>query len=445
MESVREKAVKAKKASILISNSNSNIKNKALMDMAKALDKERKKILDANKIDIESGNKLLDRGEITSSILKRLEVNDNKIDEMIKGIRDVAKLTDPVGKTLDSIELDNGLELYRVATPIGVIGMVFESRPDVVPQIISLALKSGNSVLLKGGKESLNTNKAIFDILINSIENNSIPKDAFQLLEKREDVSEMLKLDKFIDLIIPRGSNEFVRFVQSNTKIPVLGHADGICHAYVDKIYDEKKAIEVCFDAKVQYPAVCNAIETLLVHKESADKFLPIIGKKYKDANVKIRCCEKSYEILRHLEVSKASELDWSTEYNDLIISIKIVDSIEDAVNHINNYGSHHTDTILTEDKAAAEYFLRYVDSSSVMLNASTRFADGFRYGKGAEVGISTGKIHARGPTGMEGLLIYKYLLLGKGQIVADYVGRNAKEYSHKKLNTTFEEALKKF
>ena len=445
MENVREKAIKAKGASIIIANAKTLTKNNALLNMAKALDREREKILEANKLDLEDAKKLLEKGELTSSIVKRLEVTDAKINEMINGIHDVAKLEDPLGKTLKALELDSGLELYQIATPIGVIGMVFESRPDVVPQIISLALKSGNCVLLKGGKESANTNKAIFNILVDSLNDNEIPKESFQLLEKREDVTEMLKLDKYIDLVIPRGSNEFVRFVQSNTKIPVLGHADGICHAYVDKEYDHKKAIDVCFDAKVQYPAVCNAIETLLVHKDSAKSFLPEIGKKYRDAKVEMRCCEKSYEILKGLEAKKASDADWSTEYNDLIISIKIIDSLKDAVDHINSYGSHHTDTIITEDKKSADYFLRYVDSSSVMLNASTRFADGFRYGKGAEVGISTGKIHARGPTGMEGLLIYKYVLLGKGHKVADYVGANARPFTHEKLDCTMEDGLKKY
>ncbi|HNR44165.1 MAG TPA: glutamate-5-semialdehyde dehydrogenase [Methanofastidiosum sp.] len=434
MESVKDKAIAAKEAFIKLSNAKTKDKNDVLIQMGKSLDKNRKKILDANKLDILEAKKLLKSGGITESLVKRLEVTDSKIDDMISGIRDVVKLEDPVGKTLSAIELDRRLELYQIATPIGVIGMVFEARPDVAPQIISLALKSGNGVLLKGGRESAKTNKVIFEVLTNSIKNKSIPKEAFQLLERREDVTEMLKLDKYIDLIIPRGSNEFVRFVQSNTKIPVLGHADGICHAYVDKKYDEKNALDVCFDAKVQYPAVCNAIETLLVHEKSAKKFLPKMGKMYKEAGVEMRCCEQSYEILKDLKVKKAKEKDWSTEYNDLIISIKVVKSLEDAVSHINRYGSHHTDTIITEDKKASEYFLNYVDSSSVMLNASTRFADGFRYGKGAEIGISTGKIHARGPTGMEGMLIYKYKLIGNGHKVSDYVGKNAKSFTHRKL-----------
>ena len=443
MESVKDKAILAKEAFIKLSNADTNDKNEALLLMAKSLDKNRKKILEANSFDIAEAKKLFQKGELTESLVKRLEVTDSKINDMISGIKDVAKLEDPVGKTLSGIELDSGLDLYQIAVPIGVIGMVFESRPDVVPQIISLALKSGNGVLLKGGKESAKTNRAIYEVLIDSIKNKSIPKNAFQLLEKREDVTEMLKLDKYIDLIIPRGSNDFVRFVQSNTKIPVLGHADGICHAYVDKKYDEKKALDVCFDAKVQYPAVCNAIETLLVHEKSAKKFLPKIGKMYKESSVEMRCCGQSYEILKDLKVKKAKEKDWSTEYNDLIIAIKVVKSLEDAVAHINKYGSHHTDTIITEDRKASEYFLNFVDSSSVMLNASTRFADGFRYGKGAEIGISTGKIHARGPTGMEGMLIYKYVLLGNGHKVSDYVGENAKAYTHKKIDKKFNESLK--
>ena len=442
MVSVRDKATKAKESFIILSNAKTEDKNHALLLMAEALDKNREIIIETNKLDIADAKKSLERGELTSSLVKRLEVTDSKIDEMINGIKDVIKLEDPVGKTINNLELDSGLELYQVVTPIGLIGMVFESRPDVIPQIISLALKSGNSVLLKGGKESAKTNKAIYEVLIDSIDENSIPRGAFQLLEKREDVTEMLKLDKYIDLIIPRGSNEFVKFVQSNTKIPVLGHADGICHIYVDGIYDEKKALEVCFDAKTQYPAVCNAVETLLINEKSAEEFLPKIGKMYKNANVEMRCCDRSLKILKNFEVKRATENDWSTEYNDLIISIKIVDSIEEAVEHINKYGSHHTDAIITEDKKSADYFLNFIDSSSVMLNASTRFADGFRYGKGAEIGISTGKIHARGPTGMEGMLIYKYILIGNGHKVSDYVGANAKPYTHRKIDKNFRETL---
>lgn len=437
MESVREKALKSKEAFIRISNASEEAKNASLESMAKALDSNRNDIIRANEKDLAEAKDLVSKGELMPSLVKRLEVTEQKIDEMIQGIRDVIKLKDPVGKTLESIELDKGLELYRVSTPIGVIGMVFESRPDVIPQIMSLALKSGNSVLLKGGRESANTNRAIYEVLVESIDDSAIPRDSFKLLEKREDVTEMLKLDRYIDLIIPRGSNEFVQFVQKNTKIPVLGHADGICHAYVDEHYDEGKALDVCFDSKVQYPAVCNAIETLLVHKNSIG-FLEKIGALYSKAGVEMRCCEVSFKELKGFSAKRAREEDWSLEYNDLIISIKVVDSVKEAVEHINRYGSHHTETIITEDKEARDYFLNFVDSSSVMLNASTRFADGFRYGKGAEIGISTEKIHARGPTGMEGMLIYKYILIGNGHKVGDYVGRDSKRFTHIKLEKKF-------
>ncbi|MDL5502883.1 MAG: glutamate-5-semialdehyde dehydrogenase, partial [Candidatus Methanoperedens sp.] len=272
-----------------------------------------------------------------------------------------------------------------------------------------------------------------------AIENTEcMPHGAFALMETREEVNEMLKLDDYINLIIPRGSNEFVKYIQDNTRIPVLGHSSGICHVYVDKEADMKKAFDVCYDSKVQYPAVCNAMETLLIHKDFAGTFLPDMGKKYDTAGVELRCDERSFDFLQNMGFLKAiihaTEEDWKTEYNDLILSIKIVDSIEEAIDHINKYGSHHTDAIITENNTTASRFIDLVDSSSVMWNASTRFADGFRYGKGAEVGISTNKIHARGPVGMEGLLIYKYALLGTGHKVADYVGKNARKYTHKKL-----------
>jgi glutamate-5-semialdehyde dehydrogenase len=273
-----------------------------------------------------------------------------------------------------------------------------------------------------------------------------MPQGAFALMETREEVNEMLKLDEYINLIIPRGSNEFVKYIQDNTKIPVLGHSAGICHVYVDSKADMKKAIEVCYDAKVQYPAVCNAMETLLVHKDIAEKFLLEIGKKYNEAGVELRCDERSFDILKGMgflkAILRATEQDWRTEYNDLILSIKVVDSLNEAIDHINKYGSHHTDAIVTEDKNNASRFIEFVDSSSVMWNASTRFSDGFRYGKGAEVGISTNKIHARGPVGMEGLLIYKYVLLGKGHKVADYIGKSARKYTHKKLNVSLADKM---
>lgn len=436
------KVTLAKSASIPLASVPGAVKNKALAAMAQALDSNREKIISANKKDIAAAEKLVEAGRLSKALVKRLKVDDTKIDEMIAGIKDVIKFEDPVGKTLSALELDSGLELYQVSCPIGLIGVIFESRPDVVPQIMSLCLKSGNATIFKGGSEAAYSNRALFDVLVNAIEGTQgMPKGAFALMETREEVNEMLKLDEYINLIIPRGSNEFVKYIQDNTRIPVLGHSAGICHVYVDSRADMKKAIDVCYDAKVQYPAVCNAMETLLVHKDIAEMFLPEMGKKYNEAGVELRCDERSFELLADMGFLKAilhaTEEDWRTEYNDLILSIKVVDSLDEGIDHINKYGSHHTDAIITEDKRNASRFIELVDSSSVMWNASTRFSDGYRYGKGAEVGISTNKIHARGPVGMEGLLIYKYVLLGKGHKVADYVGKNARKYTHKKLHAS--------
>lgn len=441
------KVTLAKSASIPLASVPGVVKNKALEAMAKALDSNREKIISANKKDIAAAEKLVESGRLSKSLLKRLKVDDVKIDEMIAGIKDVIRFEDPVGKTLSALELDSGLELYQVSCPIGLIGVIFESRPDVVPQIMSLCLKSGNATIFKGGSEASYSNRAIFDVLVDAIEGTEgMPAGAFALMETREEVNQMLKLDEYINLIIPRGSNEFVKYIQDNTRIPVLGHSAGICHVYVDSEADMEKAVDVCYDAKVQYPAVCNAMETLLVHKDIAEAFLPAIGKKYNEAGVELRCDERSFEILSDMGFLKAvihaTEEDWRTEYNDLILSIKVVESLDEGIDHINKYGSHHTDAIVTEKKDNASRFIELVDSSSVMWNASTRFSDGYRYGKGAEVGISTNKIHARGPVGMEGLLIYKYALLGNGHKVADYTGKSARKYTHRKLNTSLADKM---
>lgn len=443
-EDIKTKVIQAKKASIELSSVNTEIKNRALEAMAQALDKERKAILDANSKDLEYAAELKKKGKLTQALVDRLKVNDSKIDGMIAGIRDVIKLNDPVGDTLSTLELDKDLILYQVSCPIGLIGVIFESRPDVVPQVMSLCLKSGNATIFKGGSEARESNRTIFQILVNAIESTEgMPARAFQLMETREEIMDLLSLDAYVDLLIPRGSNEFVKFIQENTKIPVLGHTSGICHIYVDEYADPDIAWKVCFDAKVQYPAVCNAIETLLVNHKIADAFLPKMAEMYLGAGVELRCDPDTYALLekRGLSpLSKATEEDWSLEYNDLILSIKFVDTIKEAIDHINTFGSHHTDGIITGDASKRKEFTGLVDSSSVMVNASTRFADGYRYGKGAEVGISTNKIHSRGPVGMEGLLIYKYILLGKGQIVADYAGENAKPYTHRKLDLKFED-----
>jgi glutamate-5-semialdehyde dehydrogenase len=317
-----------------------------------------------------------------------------------------------------------------------VIGVVFESRPDALVQISCLCLKSGNAVLLKGGSEASATNRVLADIISQASEQAAIPKGWLGLLETRADVDDILELDDDIDLLIPRGSNAFVRHIMKNTQIPVLGHADGICHLYVDRGADIKMALDIALDSKCQYVAVCNALETLLVHQDIAKDLLPTLKAAFDAKHVEIRGCEKTRQII---EVAPATEKDWKTEYLDLILSIKVVDDMADAMDHINHYGSGHTDVIVTRDRARAVRFMDYVDSANVFMNCSSRFADGFRFGLGAEVGISTNKIHARGPVGLEGLMIYKWRMLGDGHVVADYAGENAKAFTHRKLQKGFE------
>ena len=430
-----EKAKQAREAALKLANAPTADKDKALLRIADALDTHRKEILAANTKDIEIASGLVKEGKMSKALLHRLILDDSKIDEMIMSVKDVAKLKDPVGKTVSAIELDKDLELFQVSCPIGVIGAIFESRPDVLVQIASLCLKTGNAVLLKGGSEARNSNDALFELTAKaSSEDGGIPDGWLQLLETREDVNAMLKLNAYIDLIIPRGSDEFVRYIQDNSSIMVLGHSEGICHVYVDRDAELFMALDVCFDAKVQYPAVCNAAETLLVDAAIAREFLPPMVEQYLQAGVEVRACPRTMEIVEgESELKPASEEDWRTEYNDLIISVKVVDGVDEAIEHINRYGSGHTDAIVTENKENALKFMRFVDSSSVMHNASTRFSDGFRYGKGAEVGISTYKVHARGPVGLEDLIIYKYLVIGKGHTVASYVGPDAKEFIHRK------------
>ncbi len=435
-----EKAKAAREAAIKLANASTAAKNNALLQIAAALDTKRKAILAANTKDLQLASSQVKEGKMTKALLHRLLLDDAKIDEMIKSVKDVAKLEDPVGKTLFAIELDNGLELFQVSCPIGVIGVIFEARPDALVQISALCLKTGNAVLLKGGSEAHHSNEALFNLIAEaSTERNGLAKGWIQLLETREEVSEMLTLNEYIDLIVPRGSNQLVKYIQDNTSIMVLGHSEGICHVYVDRDADMKMALEVCYDSKVQYPAVCNAAETLLVDASIAQEFLPRMVDRYLQADVEIRGCPTTREILKgRKEFKPATEEDWRTEYNDLIISIKVVDGVDEAIEHINRYGSGHTDAIVTENKETALRFMQFVDSSSVMHNASTRFSDGFRYGKGAEVGISTYKVHARGPVGLEGLIIYKYLLAGSGQTVAPYVGADAKGFTHRRLDKSF-------
>jgi glutamate-5-semialdehyde dehydrogenase len=444
--SIVGKAKIAKEAALKLANATAADKNKALLRIADSIDKNRGRILAANKKDIELASDLVKEGKMSKSLLDRLKLDDSEIDEIIKSVKDVAKLEDPVGKTLSAIELDKDLELFQVSCPIGVIGAIFESRPDVLVQISSLCLKTGNAVMLKGGSEARNSNEALFEVVTKaSSKGDGIPEGWAQLLETREDVNEMLKLNEYIDLLVPRGSEEFVKYIQNNTNIMVLGHSEGVCHVYVDRDADLNMALNICYDAKVQYPAVCNAAETLLVDSAIASEFLPRMVEQYLKAGVEVRGCSKTLDFLADFkdvyepeQIKRASEADWHTEYNDLIISIKVVDGVDEAIEHINHYGSGHTDAVVTGNNKTALKFMQFVDSSSVMHNASTRFSDGFRYGKGAEVGISTYKVHARGPVGLEGLVIYKYLLVGKGHAVAPYIGPDAKEFTHKLLTKKF-------
>ena len=427
---IKKAARAAKAASIRLAAAKTDAKNKALQAVAEALAAEREAIFAANREDLQAS----EANNLSAPLLKRLKFDEKKIAEVIAGIKSLIELPDPVGKTLAATELDHGLELFKVSCPIGVIGVIFESRPDALVQISTLCLKSGNAVLLKGGSEAAHTNRVLASVIREASERSGMPQGWLQLLETREDVNHMLKLDAFIDLIIPRGSNEFVRFIMDHSRIPVLGHADGICHVFVDADADLDMAVRIAVDAKCQYVAVCNALETLLVHEAIAADFLPVLQQAMAAYDVEIRGCAKTRSII---EAAAAGEQDWQTEYLDTILSVKIVASLQAAIEHINTYGSGHTDAIVTDNPEAADLFMDLCDSGNVFWNCSTRFSDGFRYGLGAEVGISTSKIHARGPVGLEGLLIYKWKLKGAGHIVADYAGGN-KRFIHQPLSKPF-------
>ncbi|HRV23677.1 MAG TPA: glutamate-5-semialdehyde dehydrogenase, partial [Sphaerochaeta sp.] len=370
--------------------------------------------------------------QIGAALIKRLVFDEQKLNEVILGLKQVAALADPVGKVLQRRLLDDGLILEQISVPIGVIGMIFESRPDALVQIVGLCIKSGNAIILKGGSEAKRTNLALVESIKQSSLKSSLGDGYVTLLESHGDVKEMLKMNDEIDLLIPRGSNAFVTYVMENTSIPVLGHSDGICHLYIDEQADLKKALPIVIDAKTQYPAACNAIETLLLHASLVDVFLPEVGKALKEANVTIHGDERTQAAI---ECIPLEEGDYFNEYLSLELNIRVVDSLEEAIGHIETYGSHHTDAIVSENPEAVRRFFTEVDSADVFANCSTRFADGFRFGFGAEVGISTTKIHARGPVGLDGLMSTKFLLAGSGQIVAAYSGKDAKRYLHKNLS----------
>lgn len=407
-------------------------RNRTLEAIAQALEANAPEILAANAADCQAAQV----DGISSSLYARLKLDDTKLKGAIAGVRDVAKLADPVGTVQIDRELDQGLELKRITCPLGVLGVIFEARPDAVVQISSLAVKSGNGVILKGGKEAIRSCEALIQAIRQGLVQSGIDPAVVQLLTTREETLELLKLDQYVDLIIPRGSNAFVRFVQDNTRIPVLGHADGICHLYVDQVANLETAVTIAVDAKTQYAAACNAIETLLVHQAIAAKVLLPLATALQAKGVELRGDAATQAILQshQIAISEASEADWSTEYSDLVLAIKVVDDLEAAIAHINTYGSRHTEAIVTEDPQAATIFLAQVDAAGVYQNCSTRFADGFRYGFGAEVGISTQKMPPRGPVGLEGLVTYKYQLVGHGHIAATYAGSNAKPFTHRDL-----------
>jgi glutamate-5-semialdehyde dehydrogenase len=427
---------RARKAAHVLATLSGERRNEALHAAANAIEARAEEILAANEKDCTAAQQAVERGELSRAMFARLRTTERGIAEMAARVREVSRLPDPLHRRLSTTELDDDLVLHKETCPLGVVGVVFESRPDVVPQISSLALKSGNAVCLKGGAEAAESNAALVSIWRDALSAfPDIPADSVVLIHTREDVAQILTLHDEIDLIVPRGSNEFVRYVTEHSRIPVLGHGEGICHVYVHSDANLQKALDVAYDSKVQYPAVCNAMETLLVHTEIAPLFLPLMVAEYRKAGVEVRGCPRTMEFAREQDVVPATEEDWKKEYSDLIVSIKVVEGVNEAIEHINRYGSRHTESIVTESHDVASRFMEFVDAANVFQNASTRFSDGFRYGLGAEVGISTGKLHARGPVGLEGLTIYKYKLFGKGQTVASY-SKGQRTFKHRSIET---------
>jgi glutamate-5-semialdehyde dehydrogenase len=433
--SILSLARRARAASRALAKLSLEARNQCLLTAAKAIRDGAKRILEANARDCEAAEPDVAAGKMSSAMWKRLRVAERGVALMAAQVEAVAGLADPLGRRLAGTELDDGLVLYRESCPLGVIGVIFESRPDVVPQLGSLALKSGNAVILKGGSEAARTSETLVSIWQESLAKfPAVPVDSIHLLHSRDDVMELLRQDREVDLIIPRGSYDLVHFIVRHSRIPVLGHGEGICHVYVDRAADIQKAIDVTYDSKVEYPAVCNAAETLLVHQAIAPEFLPRMVLKLAESGVEIRGDGKTRALVPGATIVPALEKDWATEYGDLILSIKVVADLDEAIEHVNTYGSHHTDAIVTEDPEAARRFLNEVDSAGVYQNASTRFADGYRYGFGAEVGISTSKLHARGPVGVEGLTTYKYKLHGHGHTVAEYT-KGERKFKHRPLD----------
>ncbi len=422
-----EEARKMKLASPFVAASSLETRNRALEMVADALSSHKDEIFAANQEDLERA----EAEGISPAVKKRLKFGQEKLDDVLAGIRQLVRLPDPVGKVQLKRELDDDLLLERVTCPIGVIGVIFEARPDAMVQISTLCIKSGNCAILKGGKETAGTNKVLFGLIYDAAVSAGMPKECLLQAQQHNEIDELLSCDRYVDLLIPRGSNAFVQYIMNHTKIPVMGHADGICHIYVDKAADQQMAIRILVDAKTQYTAACNAVETILIHRDIAKEFLPKLKKAFDEAGVRIRGTK---EVTDAIGGETMAEDGFAKEYLDLVASVKMVGSLDEAIAHINRFGSHHTDAIVTQDQQAAERFMQLVDSAGVYQNCSTRFADGYRYGFGAEVGISTGKLHARGPVGLEGLVTYKYKLYGHGDIVGDYASGKRK-FTHKDLS----------
>lgn len=414
MSDIANVAAQMKLQSPVMAATSVEVRNEALANIREALLAHQDEIFLANKLDLEAA----EQDGVAPAVVKRLKFDEGKLRDVCAGITDLIGLPDPVGRELLRRELDEGLVLVRESCPIGVIGVIFEARPDALVQISTLCLKSGNCSLLKGGSETMRTNKALFGVIYAAAVSAGLPAECLYQVEAREEISELLNCDESVDLLIPRGSNAFVRYIMDHTRIPVMGHADGICHIYIDKDANIEKAVRIVVDAKIQYTAACNAVETVLVQREAAERILPALVAALEAEGVEVR---GTSEVQSIASCNPATDEDWDTEYLALIVSIKLVDTVDEAIEHINKHGSHHTDSIVTENAATAEHFMQLVDSAGVYCNASTRFADGFRYGFGAEVGISTSKLHARGPVGLEGLVTYKYKIYGTDHIVGDY------------------------
>lgn len=425
---IRIEAKKMKLSAPVLAASTMEQRNRALDFIAAALEQHKSEIFKANAKDMAYA----EENGVAQATQKRLKYDEKKLKDSISGVLELKELSDPIGKVMMHRQLDEGLVLKKISVPIGVIGVIFEARPDAMIQVASLCIKSGNCAILKGGKETANTNKILFEIIKNAVIEAGLPAECLLQAELHNEIDELLKCDSDVDLLIPRGSNNFVRYIMENTKIPVMGHSSGICHIYVDKEVDRELALSVILDAKKNYPAACNAVETLLIHREIASWFLPLLEALFADESIEINGTEEVKALMGSV-CSIMQEDEFATEYNDMKISIKLVSDVNEAIHHINYFGSHHTDCILTENDETAEFFAQMIDSAGVYRNCSTRFADGFRYGFGAEVGISTGKLHARGPVGLDGLVTYKYVLNGNGHIVDDY-SNGRRKFSHKDL-----------